>query len=703
MLKKAWIVFLSLGFLLPVLFPKIALADLEKYLTVEAAILQANENISLYFEDANGEKVVAMDPTRSWIPASTVKAYVLVEVTNQVRQGLISFDQIVTINKQNVVATALESDDFPRLREGTQASIRQLAEAMIIQSDNTAYNTLLDILDRRHINTTLRSLGITETVIGEKLNLDDDQFQIDSQVPGHQSNTTTAKDFSHLFFLLANNKIPGSTDMLAIFKRERFNDMIPALIPKSVAVAHKPGFWAPIYHDGGIVYKPDEPFILSIFSNANDPSINARLAKVAYFQNADSVSLSNTLENGQNQSYRQTDYPTITLAKIPNDQETSRVLAATDAKFPQVTAADLGISSKDLTIGQEDNKNVTPALINPKGLLYPLKTAFERLRLRLAQNDAEKTSVLLDIARARLSEIKALKKSGDGEQVASLVKQSEEVLAQTVATAKNLPDAQSQLAETKQISDLSFTTAGEGLDHVKGAEKEKLIDQIYASHKKSKLEIAPAVQKSLPTSPFNQPLVGTVKEISEDKVTIAFDDGSSKEVLIGATTPSRSFGQNTTSHGAQNLSVGGKIAVIGETTKDGKIVPNFILRNVPKEVPEKKTGIVVKIDSQAQSLDIKEQSGKTETISVNEDTTIKGKDTNVSLTGIKAGSTVTVFTTPLTTTTATPGKIPATATTITVTKNSSGKDEKIEKKSEIKEKAKPAENQKDKKDKNKKD
>ncbi len=655
--------------------------QLEKYLTVEAAILGASDNVSLDFQNIDGSSEVTMKPTRSWIPASTIKAYVLVEVFNQVRQGLISFDQKVVIRSQNVVATPLETDEFPRLTEGTQATIRQLAEAMIIQSDNTAYNTLLDTLDRRNINNTLASLGLTETIVGEKLNLDDDQYQIDSQLPGHQFNTTTVKDYASFFSLLANDKIPGSSEMITIFKRQKFNDMIPALLPKSVSVAHKTGFWAPIYHDGGVVYKPNEPFVLAIFSNANDPTVNARLAKVAYFQNSDSVGLS--LERGSDQTNNQSSnyaYPVITLAQAPSSQDLKVLGTQTNSKFPEVTAADLGITTADLTTSLDDSQSIKPATIFPGSWAYLLKRAVEATQLALARNNQEKASLLINISRARLSEIRALKQSNRPDLVGLLIKDEQSSLSQVVNIAKNNSGSELQLVQVKQLSDNSFAMAGDSLTQATGKDKERLIDNLFTSFQESQKNVAPVVAKSLPTSPFNQPLVGTVQAVNDNKITVAFTDGSTKTVLITPQTPSRAFGQKGLDQETLQASVGAKIAVVGEITKTGEIIPNFILRNVPKEIPEKKEGLVIKIDSQNHSLDVKQSSGQTTTVIVDPDTIIKGRDTDVSLNGIKAGSTVTIFgdrETAKTTPISPPTVIKA--TTITVTKNASGRNEKVEK------------------------
>ncbi len=190
--------------------PSATVDNLQKYLTVQAALLGVSDNISLYFKDLKTPREVSIDPVRSWIPASTIKSYVVLEAFRQRRLGIINFDDKITIFASNVVPTELETNDFPKLREGTVATIGQLVGAMIDQSDNTAYNTLLDVLDRRNITQTLRNLGITETIVGQKLNLDDNQAGQDSQVPGYQLNTTTAKDLASFFNLLYDKKVPDS-------------------------------------------------------------------------------------------------------------------------------------------------------------------------------------------------------------------------------------------------------------------------------------------------------------------------------------------------------------------------------------------------------------------------------------------------------------------------------------------------------------
>jgi len=287
--------------------------NLQKELQAEFDAIGTPNDVGLYYRNINGAYTIELNADRPFNPASTVKAFVVVEAFRQRRSGLINFDSRVTIKKENVVPNELETIEYQPLRAGVKATIRELVEAMITQSDNTAFNTLIDVLDRRNITITLRKLGLEASVVGEKINLSDDQFSADASVTGRQQNRSTARDFGRLFTLLYEGKIDDSEEMLAIFKRQKYNDMIPKLLPTEVKIAHKTGFSPPNFHDGGIVYKPADPFTLAIFTSENDPNIVARFAKICYFKSRDVLGESTANPYGQ---FQQLIGPIKTFFKI---------------------------------------------------------------------------------------------------------------------------------------------------------------------------------------------------------------------------------------------------------------------------------------------------------------------------------------------------------------------------------------------------
>jgi beta-lactamase class A len=65
---------------------------------------------------------------------------------------------------------------------------------------------------------------------------------------------------------------PFSEVALSLMMETDFNSQIPAGLPKDVKVAHKVGIYnlGGYYHDCGIVYAPNHPYILCVMSKNTD-------------------------------------------------------------------------------------------------------------------------------------------------------------------------------------------------------------------------------------------------------------------------------------------------------------------------------------------------------------------------------------------------------------------------------------------------
>ena len=644
--------------------------QLQKYLTVKASLLGVNDNISLYFRDFNQNYIVEIDPTRSWIPASTIKAFVALEAFRQRRLKLINFDQKIIIKKENVVSTFTETYDAPTLIEGVRITIRELLNTMIEQSDNTAYNTLLDVLDRRNINATLRLYEITDTVVGEKLNLDDDQAQLEQQVRGRQINKTTARDLAKMFELLYEKKIPDADEILSIFKRQKLNEMIPALLPTNVVVAHKTGVWSPYYHDGGLVYKPSEPFVLSIYTNSNSSDVVAQLAKIAYFKNISN--LTSYLENIQPSQLPSNKHHILKFLSQENQQ--SRVLGIHfKKKFVTLTAADLGITVDDLRIDKEDVKHIDGARIIPSNIFYGFKKLWEAIELSQARTNNQKVNTYLKFAANRVAEIKTIFKNQELKDLPYLFDEFNKDLKSAYDLIKSTDVPNVEILYVKQLNDFLFGILADNSKYIGDKKQSLLLDQLYNFYRSNKIEIANLVENTGIENPFQyEPVIGTIEQKDGNEYTILLKNGSTKKVLAFDNTSVRNFHQ-TAIGDSHLITLGARVAIVGEYADSNVIVPIFILQHIPANFPQELQGIVTEINLDKNSLKLQDEKGEIHFISIADNTLIKASDTEVSLDGIKTGSQVVVFGENTDT------NSPAKAITIIIVSNASGLNEKIKK------------------------
>jgi beta-lactamase class A len=142
---------------------------------------------------------------------------------------------------------------------GQTMTLRQLCEAMITVSSNLAANLLIERLGVENIRATVARLGATGMNVRRGV---EDQKAFDQG----SNNTTTARGLAVLLQKLARGKaVDARTDaeMVAILKRQKFNDGIPAGVPEGTPVAHKTGSITKIHHDAAIVYGR-RPYVLVI-------------------------------------------------------------------------------------------------------------------------------------------------------------------------------------------------------------------------------------------------------------------------------------------------------------------------------------------------------------------------------------------------------------------------------------------------------
>jgi len=156
-----------------------------------------------------------------------------------------------------------DSDDIIYSKIGTKQTLYDLMVPMITVSSNLATNVLIEIVDAKKVNQTMRDLGAEKI---EVLRGVEDQKAYDLGL----SNSTTANDLMAIMKAIADGSAGTKTDceaMLSILKMQEWNDMIPKYFPENIEVAHKTGSITGVHHDAAIVYLPDgRSYVLVLLS-----------------------------------------------------------------------------------------------------------------------------------------------------------------------------------------------------------------------------------------------------------------------------------------------------------------------------------------------------------------------------------------------------------------------------------------------------
>ncbi len=463
----------------------------------DLAIRHYLDNVSLYYTDEKLSNDVKINERRHWLPASTVKTYAAIYAYKLVKEKKLNLSNKITVEAKNDVPTELVTDELPTLLVGEQATIDRLLKQMITQSDNTAFNVFLDRLGRDHITSYIQSIGLTNTHIGSKLNLDTSQEQFEYDAPGYGVNTTTAEDYAKAFTLIKKNRISGAVELLDIFKKQKINNMIPLLLPKDVVCAHKTGDLDPLYHDGGICQSKKLSYVLTIFTNAGDPSLLAHLSEILYTKNFNLVGQS--LNKKILSENIQEDHLLDSLLFAKPD---SNVLGTTTESFPipEITAADLGIRASDLSLVIPD-KNLPRVIVPADSPFHIVFDVLQIIRHTATLDPKVRRGVDLEAARIRLAEAKDLIKRGKVRQADTLFANIQSGLTKLAKDPTIVADSAGQNG-MKEVSETRFAIFGDALKQTNGNEKISLIkivaDQARETVQKVEPKIPDAVNASNP-------------------------------------------------------------------------------------------------------------------------------------------------------------------------------------------------------------
>lgn len=233
--------------------------------------------ISLYYKNLVTGEEIDYHADESLQAASVIKIFIMAEAFRRIEEGTLSEDAKVTIRKSDCVPP---SGVLTFLHEGIEVTVLDLITLMIVISDNTATNLLIDILGMDAINAAIQEYGLTRTKLSRKM------YDSEKSAQGIQ-NYITARETGIFLEKMYRGEVispAASKKMLAILKNQQVNHKIPFLagsLYEEPEIAHKTGEDTGITHDVGIVFTK-EPFVLCICGNETDvPALERAMAEIA--------------------------------------------------------------------------------------------------------------------------------------------------------------------------------------------------------------------------------------------------------------------------------------------------------------------------------------------------------------------------------------------------------------------------------------
>jgi beta-lactamase class A len=133
---------------------------------VRAIVAEHHGDVALFAEDLKTHETVAISPDTPVQTASVIKLAILYEALEQVRSGKTHFDDKITLTKADQVpgSGVLLFFDVP-----LQLTLKDLLTMMIVMSDNSATNLVIDHLGLENIDGRIAKLGLKDTYLYKKI------------------------------------------------------------------------------------------------------------------------------------------------------------------------------------------------------------------------------------------------------------------------------------------------------------------------------------------------------------------------------------------------------------------------------------------------------------------------------------------------------------------------------------------------------
>src|SRR3954454_24173296 len=253
----------------------VAATDADLQAKVAALAAKHHGKLALYAANLKTGDSIAVDPDKAVPTASVIKLPVLVEAMEQVKAGKHKLTDKITLQKDDIAqgSGVLQFFDTPLI-----ITFKDALTFMIIESDNTATNLVIDTVGIKNVNERMQQIGLKDTYLYKKV------FKpATGPMPADQKKfglgKTTAREMARVMESIVRCELKDQTlcdSMLYMLRNQQYRNLVPHYIETSDTseglslIANKTGSLDAIRNDVAVVYSKNGPIIISAFTYDNE-------------------------------------------------------------------------------------------------------------------------------------------------------------------------------------------------------------------------------------------------------------------------------------------------------------------------------------------------------------------------------------------------------------------------------------------------
>jgi beta-lactamase class A len=226
---------------------------------VHSALAGFQGTVSIFAKNLDSGATFALRPDERIRTASTIKLAILAAAFQAVEEGKIKWTDLSTLHEEDKVhGSGILGNEFT---DGDRLPLSDLIHLMIVVSDNTATNMVLDHVGGDYVNEFMDRLGFKQTRTLKKIGANVKESGIfqaghDPVLKQYGIGVSTSRELVTLLEKMERGEMVGaaaSREMIAIMKRCQDRDGIARRLSGTV-VASKYGALEKLRSDVGVVY-----------------------------------------------------------------------------------------------------------------------------------------------------------------------------------------------------------------------------------------------------------------------------------------------------------------------------------------------------------------------------------------------------------------------------------------------------------------
>ncbi len=242
------------------------------YTYLNNVIAQSRAACSVYYKSLKSGEVFYNFSGK--MPAGDlIRPYVAAAVLHEVDTGTLAMNTVYILEEAD---RKPDSPVLAKVPEGSELTLQNLVEDMLLENDTTALYKLVDIAGLDTINDWLHEKGFVDTIMGTyDLPKEDGAEEQRNLKEKPQFSYTSVNDTVNLFSSLSGGTCVNSKAdayLLTLLAKEPRHNLLGALLPKDVKIAGQESSRGAVLGTGGIVEGKEKYILVVMVDKAIRPA-----------------------------------------------------------------------------------------------------------------------------------------------------------------------------------------------------------------------------------------------------------------------------------------------------------------------------------------------------------------------------------------------------------------------------------------------